>query len=217
MNVTDLVIIAVVVVSGLLAFSRGFVRSVLWLASLIGAVLVAMYGYGYAAPYARDWIGARWLADLATLAVLFVVSLFLFTLITHFISRGVRESAIGAVDRSLGFVFGLARGLLLICLVYLLALWAAPVGDWPDWMRQARTLPLVRASTLASCAVIPKRFGNQCRDVIARGHPDPNANRNPVKEFERIIQPKTKAAPEGRSGYNPGERKEMDRLFESTQ
>ena len=89
-HIADGIIVAVLVVSGLLAYFRGFVKEILSVAGWIGAALVALYGFPYAQPFARELIGHDLGADVATGAGLFVVTLMVLTVISHSIARGVR-------------------------------------------------------------------------------------------------------------------------------
>ena len=50
-------------------------------------------------------------------------------------------TAFSPIDRTLGFVFGLARGVFLVCLAYLLIAMALPPADWPPWLRDAKSGP----------------------------------------------------------------------------
>jgi membrane protein required for colicin V production len=142
-NPADLTVAVLVILSGIFAMARGFVREVLSLASWVGAALVTLWGFGLARPYARGMIANALLADIVTGAVLFIVSLIVFSMIGGGIASLVRGTGLNAIDRSLGFVFGLDRGVLLVAVMWLGVAWAIPVGDQPVWLREARTRPLV--------------------------------------------------------------------------
>ncbi len=114
----------VLVVSALLAYSRGFVREVL---SIIGWVVAAVAAFIFAPdvvplvfeiPYLDKIIGTSCvLATLAAFGIVFVGALIVVSIFTPLISGVIQNSAIGPLDQGLGFLFGLARGALLIVLV----------------------------------------------------------------------------------------------------
>ena len=112
----DIAIGVVLLISGLLAFVRGFVHEVLAVGAWIGAIVVAVFGFPYHRPYARDLIPHELVADAAAGAAIFVVALVVLSLLTRALSDRVKDSALNALDRSLGFVFGLLRGAVLVCL-----------------------------------------------------------------------------------------------------
>jgi membrane protein required for colicin V production len=215
MNALDIAMIAVLVLSGLGGFLRGFVQSVLAIAAWVGAALVTLYGFAHAAPIARDYISQRLVADLAAGVVLFVGSLVVLAFVRHRIANVVRASALSALDRSLGFVFGVAFGAALLCVAYFGASWAAgPRQNWPDWAREAKGLPVVETLTLGGCGLGPDNVLSLCRRVLGRA----GASRQDIeRQFERLTSPPAKAPDQGpRPGYPAGQRRELDRLFDST-
>src|ERR1700749_3762484 len=102
MNTVDIVVIAVVALSALIAFLRGFVREVLTIGSWLGASLVTLYGFPLLEAKIEQMISSKLAADIVCGVVLFLVSLIVFSIISHMIARFVRGSALTAVDRSLG-------------------------------------------------------------------------------------------------------------------
>src|SRR5690606_23399446 len=143
------------VVSGLLAFARGFLREVLSVGAWIGAAAATIYGFPLAKPFLRDHISTQLLADVITGVVIFVVSLGILSTLSHVISRNVRGSASGPVDRSLGLLFGLLRGAVVVCGAWLLLALVMAPADRPDWITEARSLPLVEAGAQALAGLLP--------------------------------------------------------------
>lgn len=83
-NAVDLGIFAVLVLSGLLAFLRGFVAEIFSIAAWVGALAVSVYGYKPAVPFVTDLTGLDGtIADLVAGAVLFVVSLIVFMILAR--------------------------------------------------------------------------------------------------------------------------------------
>src|SRR6266478_5764826 len=107
-NALDIIVIAGIALSALFAFARGFVKEALSIGAWIGASVIALYGLPHARPFAKQFIASPMLADIAAGAVLFVVSLVVLSLITSMIASRVKNSALSAVDRALGLVFGVA-------------------------------------------------------------------------------------------------------------
>jgi membrane protein required for colicin V production len=165
-NPFDLAVLAVVLLSALIALWRGFVKEVLSLAAWAGAALVALWGFTYARPYARAFIDSQLLADAVAGVALFVMSLLFFAMIAHGFAALVRRSdALSAVDRSLGFVFGIARGGLLLGLGWLAMAWAVPVEKQPAWLHDSRTRPAVEWIADFLVGLAPPEFRGQVRQV----------------------------------------------------
>ena len=109
----DLAVLGVLAVSALLAFMRGLVREVLGVGAWAGAAAFAVWGLPTVRPLLTSRLPAEWI-DIAGAGGLFLVSLIVLLMVSHYVSRAVRASALGGVDRSLGLVFGLARGAALV-------------------------------------------------------------------------------------------------------
>ena len=137
--VFDLAVIGIVAVSALLAMMRGFVHEVLSLVSWIGAGAVALYAYPYARPFARDYIPIELAADAATALGLFVASYLVISLLARLLSGHVGNSGLDGLDRTLGLFFGAARGVLFVCLGFLVFGLFFNKEEQPDWMRRAQT------------------------------------------------------------------------------
>ena len=140
MTWVDLVVLAILTVSALLAFMRGLVREVLGLAAWVGAIFVGYWALPQTRPRFEHWLGASpWVAPIA-FAVVFIVSLILLLLVSRWISALVRASPIGGLDRTLGLVFGLARGAALCILAYIGAGMVVQVERWPEPVLNAESI-----------------------------------------------------------------------------
>lgn len=192
LNVFDLIVIGVVVLSGLFALMRGLVKEVLSIVSWVGALFVAVYGFNFVHPFLDRLIQPTWLADAITGVGLFVISLIVLGLISTVVSGAVRKSSAGALDRSLGFLFGLVRGAVIVCVAWLAMSWALPAAEQPMWLREARTLPLVERGANLLLSMVP-------------GHSLPA---HPTRAGAKA--PDEKAG----TGYNNAERSDMNRLIQ---
>lgn len=158
MTWVDLVVLGVLAVSALLAFMRGFVREVLGIGAWAAAVLVAVWAFPYARPRFREWLGTPDLVDPVTFGAVFVVTLLLLLLLSHWLGALVRGSALGGLDRTLGLLFGLLRGAVVIAFAYIAVGLVLPVDRWPDPVLRARSLPLAYAGAAWAAAQLPAEY-----------------------------------------------------------
>ena len=140
MTWVDLTVFGFVGVSGLLAFARGFVREVLGIGAWIGAVAAAIVALPTMRTYVRHWFERPDWVDPVSFIVVFLTSLIVLIMIAGVLGRAVRRSALGGVDRTLGLVFGLARGAAVVIVAYILGQMVFPIERWPDAVLNARTL-----------------------------------------------------------------------------
>ncbi|WP_404381283.1 CvpA family protein [Caenispirillum salinarum] len=159
LNVLDLIVLVVLLLSAVLAFFRGFVHETLGIAAWVGAGLAALYGLPIVQAEVRQLIPVTWAADAAAAVAIFLVTLLVLSILTRGIARKVQDSSLGSVDRSLGVLFGLARGAFLVGLAYILLAWMIPPADHPDWIREARGLPLIQRTAAMIQEAVPEELG----------------------------------------------------------
>ena len=211
-NITDIGILAVMLISGVFAFVRGFVHEFLAVIAWIGAALATIYGIDLVIPLARQLTTMRPVADIGSGVAIFIVVLVGLTILTRMLSLRVQASSLSTLDRSLGLLFGILRGVVLVCLAWLLVSWAVPRKDLPDLIVEARSLPLVEQGkdlliTLLPEEMQPSELQESEAQVPALEH-----------SFEDFVRPRAKVAgPDQPTGYNDRQRKDMDRLNESLQ
>ncbi|MFY7779158.1 MAG: CvpA family protein [Elstera sp.] len=152
---TDIAVVIVVLISGVLAFLRGFVREALGIAAWIGAAFIAMQVQPLTMGLAMDLIGMEVIAKYGSWVVIFLIALIILSIVSGAVANMIKDTSLNALDRSLGFVFGLARGGLLIAVVYFLgAQLMNKNAPPPEWLAQAKTYPLiVRGADIVSVFV----------------------------------------------------------------
>lgn len=152
----DLVVIGVVLISALLAAVRGLTREVLAIASWAAAAIVAWVFHPQLLPLAQQHIPNKTVALVVVIAALFLGTLIVVSLVTARISDFVLDSRIGALDRTLGFVFGAARGLLLAVVGYLFFTALVPEKMQPPWARDARAKPILEETGRSLLTMLPQ-------------------------------------------------------------
>lgn len=152
----DLAVVAVVLLSTLLAMLRGMVREALTVAAWLGAIAIAWYGFTAVQAIAQQTIETRWLADAAALVVVFVVPLIVLKVLAVMLAELLPAGWVGRLDRAAGALFGVARGLLIVAGGYLgLTLLVEP-DQQPQWVQDARLLPYVQEAARLLQGVLPE-------------------------------------------------------------
>ena len=171
-NWVDGVLLAVLVVSAILAFLRGFVREVLSIGAWAGALIVALVARPHVFPLVSPYVDPPWVADALGAGGVFLVALILLMVIAHWIANQVQGSVLGGLDRTLGIVFGLARGAFVVVLAYIVAGVFLPMTDrWPEPVREARALPVVAEAASWLIERLPVEFRPRLPDPPGRPTP----------------------------------------------
>ena len=135
----DIVLIVVMLVSGLLAMVRGFMREVLSITAWLLAAAATLYSYAKLLPLAKQYFNNDIVAAVAVVGGVFLVTLLVVSVLTIRISDMVLDSRVGALDRTLGFLFGLARGLVIVVVAFQFFTWLVPDRSQPEWVKSAKS------------------------------------------------------------------------------
>ena len=135
----DIILLAVMLISGLLAMIRGFMREILSIGAWGVAALVTLYSYSRVLPLAKQYFSSDMVAAGVSAGGVFLGTLLIVSIITARVSDMVLDSRVGALDRTLGFLFGLGRGLIIVVVAFLFFAWLVPDRSQPDWVRGAKS------------------------------------------------------------------------------
>ncbi|WP_038034399.1 CvpA family protein [Thermopetrobacter sp. TC1] len=200
----DVALIAIMLISALFAVMRGFTREVLSLAAWVIAALAAWWAINTQelVDIARSYIAQEKVAVLATAGAVFLIVLIIMSIISVRIGDLVLDSAVGAVDRTLGLLYGLVRGLLLVVVAYMFYVWLIPVDKQEDWVTKARTLPLIRATAEFVNGFLPPDIGKVIGDKLA---------------LQAALTENAGKGDKGGPAYDRSDKTRLDSLIESQQ
>ncbi|MBD8553078.1 CvpA family protein [Rhizobium sp. CFBP 8762] len=166
-TILDGIILGVALFSAVLAMVRGFSREVLSVASWIGAAVAAYYLHPLLLPYARQYTTSETVAMAGSAGVIFIIALIVISFITMRIADFIIDSRIGALDRTLGFVFGAARGILLVVVAMLFFNWLVTPQQQPIWITQAKSKPLLDNLGARLIALLPENVDATILDRLS--------------------------------------------------
>ncbi|AMD61325.1 CvpA family protein [Agrobacterium pusense] len=190
-TIFDGIVIAVVLFSAILAMVRGFSREILSIASWAGSVAAAYYLYPVLLPYARNYTDDDKIAIAGSAGVVFLVSLIVISFITSRIADFIIDSRIGALDRTLGFLFGAARGILLLVVAVAFWNWLVDVKTQPEWVTQAKSKPFLDGLVGKLEAVLPDDIEPQIRARILGKPQEQTTTQAPAEDVPATNPPAT--------------------------
>jgi membrane protein required for colicin V production len=151
----DLGLIVIVLISALLSMVRGFTREVLAIGSWAAAAAAAYFFYPYVMPYVTPYIHKDPLPQAISAALVFFATLIIVSILTVRISDAILDSKVGALDRSLGFIFGAARGFLLGVVAFAIFNWLVAEKQQPEWVKVAKTRPILLETADRVIQILP--------------------------------------------------------------
>ncbi len=169
----DVGVAVLVLISAILATARGFTREILSLATWAGAAAIAAYMYFYHKDIAETYIDNPLVATGVTVVGTFLVALIVLHLLTMWIGDMVVDSRIGPLDRTLGFLFGAARGVL-ICIVAAVFANFLLAPKLPDMVANAKSYPPLLSAGDWLITLLPDDIEKQFTDFLQKRNQNPN-------------------------------------------
>ena len=205
----DLILLGVMLISALLAMIRGFMREILSIAAWAAAALATLYFYSRLLPVAKSYFNNDYVAAGAVIGGVFLGTLLIVSIVTIRVSDMILDSRIGALDRTLGFLFGLGRGLIIVVVAFLFFDWLVPTKSQPDWVRGAKSKVVLQSTGEWLKSLLP----DDPESTILRRLKRPKGDEEEAPEQKSGLEP---AAPRGETvGYGKTDRTGMQQLIEN--
>ncbi|MEW9807010.1 CvpA family protein [Mesorhizobium marinum] len=186
----DGILVGFTLVSAMLAMVRGLSREILSIASWVAAAAAAFFLYPMVLPYVQPYIDNDQIAMVAAAGIVFVIALIVVTVITMKIADWIIDSRIGALDRTLGFLYGAARGILVVAVGLLFFNWLVGANT-PAWIANAKSRPLLESIGSTLEGLLPDDPDNS---LLKRLTPGDDAE--PAPETPAAAQPAAPAPAE---------------------
>lgn len=176
LSVFDYIVLTIVALSTLFAFFRGFIHTVLSFMAWIGSIFVAAYLFPYIKPLIAGRVSHEIVANVLTFLSIYFTSLILIVIVNYQILNLVAILRLGAIDRSLGFAFGLVRGVVLVTLIFMITTFMISLfgmresedenakAKIPDWLGQSQSYDLLRLSSATMIDLVPDDFWKNAKE-----------------------------------------------------
>ncbi|HTC84524.1 MAG TPA: CvpA family protein [Rhizomicrobium sp.] len=153
----DCLIVLIIVVSAGYAAWRGFIWETLTIFAWAAAAFSCLYFGPYIIPLAKSLVNTDWIAGLLAYSAVFLAVFIPFAFMSHRFSQSVKNSPIGPLDRAAGVAFGVVRGLVIVGLAYLAFTYFVPIRQQPNWISEAKLLPIVQDTADLLLSVVPNQ------------------------------------------------------------
>ncbi|MEM6811089.1 MAG: CvpA family protein [Pseudomonadota bacterium] len=228
--IIDLIVAAVAIVSAIISFLRGFIRETLTIAGMVGGLFMA-YAFGdNLSPVFRDWFGVdpeaetpaklfdivpmTIVADACAYGFIFILFVIVISVISYFLGTAIKAMGLGPVDRTFGVIFGIARAVLVLGLLYLPFHLLMEPEDKTEFFKDSKTFPLIEKTSEFMAEFLPS--SDEVEETIE------NVDEESIKQklFENNFLPgQDKPAEEDAeqpdsSGYESDNRNQLETLME---
>jgi len=213
----DLLLLGVMLISGLLAMIRGFIREILSITAWGAAAVATLLLYNKLLPIAKANISSDLIAAGAVIGGVFLITLLIVSIITVRISDLILDSRIGALDRTLGFLFGLGRGLIIVVVAFLFFSWLVPGPKQPDGVRNAKSLAALQLTGNWLQDLLPQDLDNYVSQMFRRrprGEEQEPPDAPPPERRSNLSAPDVTGSV--RPGYERSDRTDMRQLIDAT-
>jgi membrane protein required for colicin V production len=194
----DGVFLIVLLISAFLAMIRGFVREVLSIGAWLAAAFATIYLFDKVLPMVQGYLPHPLMSQIATATGIFLITLIIVSFITIQISDFVLDSRIGALDRTLGFVFGALRGAILMAVAMIFFNWFVPENRQPNWVAQAKAKPLLNQVGEKLINLLPEDPEEQLMEKIKERNNKSEANNtsyksNQANQLDQLVSKSSKS------------------------
>jgi membrane protein required for colicin V production len=207
----DIILIGVMLVSALLAMIRGFMREILSIAAWVIAAIATLYAYSKLLPVAKSYFNNDIVAAAAVIGGTFLGTLLIVSIITVRFSDMVLDSRVGALDRTLGFLFGLGRGLVIMVVAFLFFAWLVPARTQPSWVANAKSKVVLQSTGDWLMSMLPDDPESTILKRLKRPKPEDGEPQEATPERSSLGRPGNTEA----VGYVQSDRVNMQRLIDS--
>lgn len=225
----DLIVIVVVLLSAGLAFFRGFIREALTILGVVGGLLAAYQFGDDVVPIFNSWLGVSndpnslesqrqfagvigydQLAKVLAYACVFILVVVVLSIVSYFLSRGAEKIGLGMIDRTFGVIFGIARGILILGLIYLPFQMFLAEEEKEEWFSGSRTIVYIEWTAEWIRNFFPENFMEE--DEVRT---KTDETRDKLKALEILPEAMGNGTlDKNTEGYQDEQRESLDQLIE---
>ncbi len=229
--ITDIVVVAVLVISAGVALFRGLIKEVLTILGIIGGLAMAFFFGDTFVPVMEGWLGVQegvepeklfgvvpydLLAKVLAYALVLIVFVIILNIISHFLSKAVSSAGLGPIDRTLGLVFGLLRGVLLLGVLYLPVHLMAPEDKKETWFEGSHMIFYLETTSAWLATFLPETESVDAESTreLLENMDVLKSDREGLEDEASEIKNQYDIDDENSDGYEKQQRRGLDQLID---
>ena len=206
---TDLVILIIIFCFGLFSLFRGFIKELFSIVGWIFAIILATSYTPFVLSKIQVMLPSISLSPLIAGVLIALIVYILFRILGGLFQKKLAKANVSAINRSLGFLLGVAKGFALVCITIFITKTFLNEAEYPKWLRTSKSLPLLESMTMFAASQLPmylqKNFEKKPIDSFKT---------ETKMKFESLNLPKLKQGYSHKdTAYNENQRLLMDKKF----
>ena len=206
---TDLVILIIIFCFGLFSLFRGFIKELFSIIGWIFAIILATSYTPFVLSKIQVMLPSISLSPLIAGVLIALIVYILFRILGGLFQKKLGKANVSAINRSLGFLLGVAKGFALVCITIFITKTFLNEAEYPKWLRTSKSLPLIESMTMFAASKLPmylqKNFEKKPIDSFKT---------ETKMQFESLNLPKLKQGYSHKdTAYNENQRLLMDKKF----
>jgi len=156
-NQIDILIIVLTIISMIYGYSRGLIKEILSILSILIAVYISINVYPNISLFIKEYIEMALLADSISFALMFLFLYSLINIFSNFIVSSITNTPIRILDKNFGILFGFFRALLIFSLLNILLYWTLWKKNIPEWLGNSKSMVLISYTSDKLIQILPSR------------------------------------------------------------
>ena len=156
-NQIDILIIVLTIISMIYGYSRGLIKEILSILSILISVYLSINVYPNISLFIKEYIEMALLADSISFALMFLFLYSLINIFSNFVVSSITNTPIKILDKNFGILFGLFRALLIFSLLNILLYWTLWKENMPEWLSNSKSMVLINYTSDKLIQILPSR------------------------------------------------------------
>ena len=214
-NQIDILIIILTIISMVYGYSRGLIKEILSILSLLVSVYISVNVYPNISLFIKEYIEMAVLADSISFALMFLFLYSLINIFSNFIVASITNTPIRVLDKNFGILFGFFRALLIFSLLNILLYWTLWKESRPEWLNKSKSIVLINYTSDKLIKILPHKSYKRIEELFNISLD------NGVKEFinnekqlDKYNEPVINLQKnDNKKGYSESDNDSLDKLF----
>ena len=214
-NQVDILIIIFTIISMIYGYSRGLIKEILSILSILISVYISINVYPNISLFIKEYIEMAVLADSISFALMFLFLYSLINIFSNFIVSSITNTPIRILDKNFGILFGFFRALLILSLLNILLYWTLWKTNMPQWLNNSKSMVLINYTSDKLIRILPSNslksieqlfnisLDNGIKEFI-----------NKEKQLDKYNEPVINLKKDdNQQGYSESDNDSLDKLF----